>query len=163
MHIHTLPYGHGGERVSSSAAQTWFIAGTIPLMLAGGGHVVLTLLDTARPTFFTPIRNSVKLGMEGGGMRFRALFPGDAATPSIWRLWLGFNLSHGLGVFAFGLLCLLIATYDFGLVERISGLRALTIAVPAAYLAISLVFWFYAPALATAAATACFIVAAALA
>ena len=132
-------------------------------MLAGGGHVVLTLLDTARPTFFTPIRNSVKLGMEGGGMRFRALFPGDAATPSIWRLWLGFNLSHGLGVFAFGLLCLLIATYDFGLVERISGLRALTIAVPAAYLAISLVFWFYAPALATAAATACFIVAAALA
>jgi hypothetical protein len=149
--------------VSSGAAQTWFIAGTIPLMLAGGGHVLLTILDTARPTFLTPTRDSVRLGMEGSGMRFRALFPGDAATPSIWRLWLGFNLSHGLGAFVFGLLCLLIATHDFGLVERISGLQALTIAVPAVYLAISLVFWFYIPALVTAAATACFIVAAVLA
>lgn len=149
--------------MSSGAAQAWFIAGTIPLMLAGGGHVALTLLDTVRPTFFSPIKDSTRLGMEDGGMRFRAFFPGDAATPSIWRLWLGFNLSHGLGVFAFGLLCLLIATHDFGLVERIDGLRALTIAVPAAYLAISLVFWFYVPTLAAAGATACFIVAAALA
>jgi hypothetical protein len=149
--------------VSSGAAQAWFIAGTIPLMLAGGGHMVLTVLDAVRSTFFTPIRDSVRLEMEDGGMRFRALFPGDAARPSIWRTWLGFNLSQGLGVFAFGLLCLLIGAHDFGLVERISGLRALTIAVPAAYLTISLVFWFYVPALATAAATACFIVAAVLA
>jgi hypothetical protein len=93
-------------------------------------------------------------------MRFRAFFPGDTATPSIWRLWLGFNLSHGLGAFAFGLLCLLIGAHDFGLVERIGGLQALTIAIPAVYLAISLFFWFYVPALVTAAATACFIVAA---
>jgi hypothetical protein len=149
--------------VSSGAAQTWFIAGTIPLMLAGGLHAVLTVLDTARPTFFTPIKDPVRLGMEGGGMRFRALFPGDTATPSLWRCWLGFNISHGLGAFAFGLLCLLIATHDFGLVERIGGLQALTIAIPAAYLALSLVFWFYVPALATAAATTCFIVSAVLA
>jgi hypothetical protein len=149
--------------VSSGAAQAWFIAGTIPLMLAGGLHVVLTLLDTTRPTFFTPIRDSVRLGMKGSGVRFRALFPGDTATPSLWRFWLGFNLSHGLGAFAFGLLCLLIATHDIGLVDRISGLRALTIAVPAAYLTISLIFWFYLPALATTISTACFIVAAVLA
>lgn len=149
--------------MSSGAAQTWFIAGTIPLMLAGGAHVLATVLDVARPTFFTPIGDSVKAEMEGSGMRFRALFPGDAATPSIWRLWLGFNLSHGLGVFAFGLICLLIGIHNFDLVGQIGGLRALTIAVPAAYLAISLVFWFYATNLIGAAATACFIVSAVLA
>ena len=146
--------------MSSGAAQTWFIAGTVPLIVAGGGHMVLTVLDAVRPTFFTPIRDSTRLEMKGTGVRFRALFPGDAATPSTWRLWLGFNLSHGLGAFAFGLLCLLIGTHDFDLVGQIGGLRALTIAIPAAYLAISLVFWFYATNLLIAAATACFIVSA---
>jgi hypothetical protein len=148
--------------MSPNAAQTWFIAGTIPLMVAGGLHAVMVVLDGVRPTFFTPIGDSVRAGMEGSGMRFRALFPGDASTPSTWRLWLGFNLSHGLGVFAFGLLCMLIGTHDFGLVERIGGLQALTIAIPAAYLAISIFFWFYVPALVCAVATACFIVAAIL-
>lgn len=149
--------------MSSGAAQTWFIVGTIPLLLAGGGHLVLTVLDAVRPTFFTPIRDSVRPEMESTGMRFRALFPGDATTRSTWRFWLGFNLSHGLGVFVFGLFCLLIAGHDFALVERIGGLRAFTIAVPAGYLAISLVFWFYVPSLVAATATACFVVSAVLA
>jgi hypothetical protein len=132
------------------------------MMLAGGGHVVLALFDAVRPTFFAPVEDSARPGMEGTGMRFRSLFPGDDATPSIWRFWLGFNLSHGLGVFAFGLLCLLIAAHDFSLVGHISGLRALTIAIPAAYLAISLLFWFYVTSLVAVAATVCFIVSAAL-
>jgi len=149
--------------VSFGDAQAWFIGGTILMMLAGGGHALLAVFDTARPTFFTPIGDSARPEMEGAGMRFRSLFPGDDAAPSIWRFWLGFNLSHGLGVFAFGLLCLLIAGHDFGLVERIGGLRALTIAIPAAYLAISLVFWFYAISLVAVGATVCFIVSAVLA
>jgi hypothetical protein len=77
----------------------------------------------------------------------------------MWRVWLGINIGIGLGVFAFGLLCLLIATHDFKLVERIDAIRPLTIAFPAAYLALSLRFWFYGPALLTATATACFTVA----
>jgi hypothetical protein len=149
--------------VSSGAAQAWFIAGTVPMMLAGGGHLALAVLDAVRPTFFTPIQDSVRLGMKGTGMRFRTLFPGDAATSSIWRFWLGFNLSHGLGVFAFGLLCLLIASRDFGLLERVGGLQLLTIAVPAAYFAVSLCFWFYVTSLVAATATACFTVSAVLA
>ncbi|HEX7058719.1 MAG TPA: hypothetical protein VF176_02605 [Solirubrobacterales bacterium] len=146
--------------MSSGAAQTWFNAGAITLMLAAGGHAVVAVMDAVRPTFLTPIKDSTMLAMKDSGMKFRALFPGDAATPSIWRLWLGFNVSHGLGGFAFGLICLLIGTHDFDLVGQIGGLRALTIAIPAAYLAISLVFWFYAINLLVAAATACFIVSA---
>jgi hypothetical protein len=145
--------------VNAGAAQGWFIAGTIVLMLAGGLHVFATLLDTVRPTFFTPIEGSVKQWMEGTGMRFRGLFPGDEARPSMWRFWLGFNISHGLGAFTFGLLCLLIATHDFELVERIDAIRPLTIAVSAAYLALGIRFWFYVPATIAGTATACFTVA----
>jgi hypothetical protein len=148
--------------VNSGAAQVWFIAGAIVFMVAGGLHALLTLLDTVRPTFFAPIEESVRPVMEGTGMRFRRLFPGDVARPSMWRFWLGFNVSHGLGAFTFGLFSLLIAAYDFKLVDRIDAIRPVTIAVSAAYLAISLRYWFYGVVVITGAATACFIVAAVL-
>jgi hypothetical protein len=148
--------------VSSGAAQTWFVAGAIVFMLAGGLHALGALLDTVRPTFFAPIEDPVKAEMEGTGMRFRRLFPGDAARQSMWRFWLGFNVSHGLGAFTFGLFALVIAAHDFQLVNRIDAIRPLTIAVSAAYLAISLRYWFYTVVIITGAATACFIVAAVL-
>jgi hypothetical protein len=140
--------------VNAGAAQAWFIAGTIPLMLAGGGHVLLALIDTVRPTYFAPIDRSVKPVVEGTGIRLVG-----RATPSMWRVWLGIHITHGLGIFTFGLLCLLIATHDFTLVERIDAIRPLTIAFSAGLLAVSLRFFFYGPAIITATATACFTVA----
>jgi hypothetical protein len=145
--------------MNAGAAQAWFIAGTIPLMLAGGAHALAALLDTVRPTFFTPQENSAKTAAEGTGIRLVRMFGVGGARPSMWRMWLGFNISHGLGVFTFGLLCLLIATHDFSLVERIDAIRPLTIAFSAAYLALSLRFWFYGPAIVTGTSTVCFIIA----
>jgi hypothetical protein len=145
--------------VNPSSAQAWFIAGTIPLMLGGGLHALGTLLDTVRPTFFAPIDGSVRPVVEGTGIRLVRMFGGDDARPSMWRVWLGIHISHGLGVLTFGLLCLLIATHDFRLVEQIDAIRPLTIAFSAAYLALSLRFWFYGPVIITGTATACFTVA----
>jgi hypothetical protein len=145
--------------VNGGAAQAWFIAGTIPLILAGGLHTLAALLDTVRPTYFAPIDRSVKPVAEGTGVRLVRMFGGSGATPSMWRVWLGIHISHGLGVFTFGLICLLIATHDFTLVESIDGIRPLTIAFSAAYFALSLRFWFYGPAIITGTATACFTVA----
>src|SRR4051794_41617748 len=82
--------------VNAAAAQGWFIAGTIPLMLAGGLHALLALLDTVRPTYFAPIEGSVKPVMEGSGVRLRRMFPcngGDSATPSMWRVGVGFHIN----------------------------------------------------------------------
>lgn len=143
--------------MNADAPQAWFIAGTIPLILAGGGHVVMALIDTVRPTYFAPIKRSVKPVVEGTGIRLRGRM-----TPSMWQVWLGVHITHGLGIFTFGLLCLLIATQDFGLVERIDAIRPLTIAFSAALLAVSLRFFFYGPVIITASATACFTVSAVL-
>ena len=148
--------------MNSGAAEAWFIAGTIPLIVAGGLHALGALLDTLRPTFFTPVESSVKPAVEHTGIELVRMFGGRGAKPSMWRVWLGVHISHGLGVFAFALLCLLIATYDFTLVEEIDAIRPLTILFSAAYLALSLRFWFYGPALITGSATACFTVAAVL-
>ena len=143
--------------MSADAGQAWFIAGTIPLILAGALHVVYALIDTVRPTYFAPIEASVRPEMEATGIRLV-----HESQPSMWKVWLGIHISHGMGVLTFGLLCLLIATHDFALVERIDGIRLLTIAFPAIYLALSLRFWFRAPTLITASALVCFVVAAVL-
>jgi hypothetical protein len=145
--------------VNAGAAQAWFVAGTTVFMLAGGLHTFQALLDTVHPRYFAPIDGSVKPAMERTGIRLRRMVPGDGATPPLWRVWLGINVGFGLGLFTFGLLCLLIAAHDFELVERIEAIRPLTIAFSAAYLALSLRFFFYVPALITGSATACFTVA----
>ena len=148
--------------VTADDAQAWFIAGTIVAMVAGGGHVLLALIDTVRPTFFVPIESSAKAVMEGTGGRLVRMSGCSGAKPSIWSVWLGIHITHGIGVFTFGLLCLLIATHDFNLVERIDAIRPLTITVSAAYLAVSLRFFFTGPVIVTGTATACFTVAAVL-
>jgi hypothetical protein len=149
--------------VNAGAAEGWFVAGSIAFMAGGGGHALAAVFDTVRPTFFAPVDGSVKSAMERTTFRFRRMWPRSSdVTPSMWRLWLGFNISHGVGAFVFGLLCLLVAAHDFTLVERIGALRPLTIAVSATYLVLALRFWFYVPAILTASATACFTVAAVL-
>lgn len=146
--------------VTAGAAQAWFVAGAIVFMLAGGLHVLGTLIDTVRLTYFAPIDRSVKPVVEDTGIRLRQMFPGGSgATPSMWRVWLGIHITHGLGAFTFGLLCLVIATHDFKLVEQIGALRPVTIAVSAVYLAVCLRFFFYGPTILIGIATACFTVA----
>ncbi len=148
--------------MNADAAQTWFAAGAVIFILAGGGHALLALIDTHRPTWFTPIDDSVRRTMEGTGIRFRRHFPGDGSKPSIWTFWLGFNVSHGLGALAFGMLCLLISLEDFDLVVQVGGLRALTVAVAGAYFATALRYWFNAVRVLTGIATLCFAMAAVL-
>jgi hypothetical protein len=148
--------------VNGGAAQAWFIAGTVPLIIAGGGHMVLALIDTVRPTYFAATEGSAKPVMERTGVRLVHMSGGSGARPSVWKVWLGVHITHGLGIFTFGLLCLLIVIEDFDLVERIDAIRPLAIAFPAAFLALSLRFFFYGPVLLTTAATVCFALAAGL-
>jgi hypothetical protein len=147
----------------SNAAQLWFIAGTIPFLVAGGAHALLTLVDTIRPTYFAPVERSLGAELEGTGIRFRLLVPGgDHSRPSMWRAWLGFNISHGLGVFAFGLLALVIAVAEPGLLERVEAIALVAALVSATYLVLALRFWFWVPVLITGTSTACFAIAALL-
>jgi hypothetical protein len=80
----------------------------------------------------------------------------------MWRGWLGFNISHGLGAATFGFTMLILSLHDYGLVQQISVIEPLTIAVSAVYFLLAVRFWFYAPAVGCGLGLACFIAAAAL-
>lgn len=121
------------------------------LLFAGMGlvHGLASLADVFRPTQFTPADDRVRLAMQSTNVRFLR------ARASVWNAWLGFNLSHSLGLLVFGA-----ASIGLGLwLERLPGSRPL-LAAPAvislAYLALALRFWFWAPAALFAVATACF-------
>jgi hypothetical protein len=140
--------------MSDTAAQALFIAGAGVVIAAGTRHMWMAFVDAARPRYFVPRDRSLRPAMESVHMRL-----GGGTAPSMWSVWRGIHLTHSLGLIAFGVLCLAIATYDFGLVVSIDAIRPLAIAISAAYLAISLRFFFYGPVVITATATACFTIA----
>lgn len=146
--------------MDDGASQVIFVAGTIFPIVAGLGHVVLTLVDVWRPTFFRPPESALISSLVEADLSFRARFPGRRKPRhSMWRAWLGFNLSHGLGVMTFGLVLLVLALDDYDLVRRLDLIQALSIVVPTTYFAVALRFWFWLPALGTGFTAACFAVA----
>jgi hypothetical protein len=115
-------------------------------------HGLVSGADVLRPTQFAPVDDSVRLAMESTTVRFLG------ARANVWEAWLGFNLSHSLGMLIFGA-----ASVWLGLnLERIqvsSAALAAPVVIGLIYLVLSVRFWFWAPAVSSAIATACFVAA----
>jgi len=127
-----------------------FVVGGLLFAVMGIVHGVLTAADVRRPTLFTPKDDAVRVAMTSTNIRFMR------ARTSVWNAWLGFNLSHSLGLLVFG-----VATVWLGLnVERIQASKAL-LAMPSlvglAYVFLAVRFWFYLPAIGATVATACLV------
>lgn len=128
---------------------TWLYAlGGAIFAALGLLHGAFTLADLSRPRRLVPHDPMLKAAMEASGVRLA----GNGTT--MWRAWVGFNLSHSLGAIVFGL----------GVVA--AGLRSQTASnlvawlpavIGAAYLGIGLGCWFKVPNAGIAIASACFV------
>jgi len=127
------------------------IGGTIFLVL-GTLHGVLTLRDVAKPRAFTPTDDAVRIAMQGARL---ALNP----RANLWQVWLGFNLSHSLGIVLFGGGLLLLAWLHFPVFAASPLLQGAAVVVAAAYLVLSLRFWFWGPALGSGLSLLCILAA----
>ena len=76
---------------------------------------------------------------------------------TMWRAWVGFNISHGMGVLFFGLIYLMLALNDFNLLITVGLLPCLALAVSVAYFVLSVKYWFSAPSIGTGIGAACFL------
>jgi hypothetical protein len=115
------------------------IGGAIFLVL-GISHGVLTLRDVSKPRAFTPTDDAVRVAMQGARL---ALNP----RANLWQAWLGFNLSHSLGMVLFGGGLLLLAWRHFPAFAASPLLQGAAAVVAGTYLVLSLRFWFWGPAL----------------
>jgi hypothetical protein len=132
-------------------SQLLIIGGAI-FAFMGGGHALLSVVDVFRPTQFAPTDDSVRLAMKSTGVRL------TRGRANMWDAWLGFNISHGVGVFLFGA-----AVGWLGLnmdhVEVARSALVIPVVIGLVYFVLSVRFWFYAPAVGSAVATACFVAA----
>lgn len=135
----------------------FFIAGTIPFALLGSTHLVLTLRDLRHPSHFKPTDDALIPALKRTGVAVMAPAP---RAQTMWRAWLGANLTHGLGLLVFALLLLAVAAHDPELVSDIPGIRPLSITVALIYTIIALHFWFLPAAATTSVGLTCFVIAA---
>jgi hypothetical protein len=121
-------------------AQILLAIGGIIVLVLGTLHGVLTLRDVAKPRSFTPTDDAVRIAMQGTRLAFNP-------RANFWDAWLGFNLSHSLGVALFGGGLLLLAWLHFPVFAASPLLQGIAVVVAAAYLILALRFWFWGPAL----------------
>jgi hypothetical protein len=134
-----------------------FIAGAVPFIVLGVLHIIYTILDERRPCRIAPRDPHLLEQMRAG-----SLFLTRQTT--VWRAWLGFNLSHGLGVVLFAGILIHGAALHFDAVR--SAAPELLFAVPviaSLYFLMSLRYWFRIPAIGTGLGTAVLLAGAVLA
>src|SRR5688500_17780197 len=92
-------------------SEIFFLVGAAIFALMGVVHGALTLRDVFVPRSFTPIDDNVRHAMAEARLRF-------APQTTIWTAWLGFNLSHSLGLFIFGAFLGGLAFQDFDVISQ---------------------------------------------
>lgn len=126
------------------------LGGSIYLFL-GVAHNVMSLADVRNPSKIVPDDPSLIEAMQGSTVRL------TRGQTTVWTAWLGFNLSHGLGLIVFGLVALGAAWWFAGSLG--SPLLVGFVVLSSFYLLLSVRFFFRSPVIATALATALFLAA----
>ena len=125
-------------------------------LLMGAGHGALTLRDLKHPRAFTPPDPALRQAMEQSSIR---LHP----SINLWRAWLGFNLTHSLGLILFGAAFLHVGIFEPNAFASSLLVQAVAVLVSAIYLVLSLKFFFFKPVIGSTIGLVCFLVAAGLA
>lgn len=117
------------------------VVGAAIIVLLGSVHAVYTFRSQPFRGPMTPTDARVREAMQiPGGL---GLAPQIDST--LWKAWIGFNLSHSLGVILIGLVIGIPALSNFeGAIDH-RGWVALALLTPAIYLAISIRHWFREP------------------
>ena len=64
---------------------------------------------------------------------------------TMWKAWVGFNASHSLGAMLYGTIYIVLALENYAYLRSSLALNALLVAVPIAYLALAIRYWFRTP------------------
>lgn len=117
------------------------------LLLLGAGHGLLMLRDLRVPRAFVPAVDSVRHEMEQTAI-------GLSPDTNLWRAWVGFNLSHSLGLVVAGATALLFVVDHHAIYADNPLLLVAPIVISFGYLLLAHVFWFWGPVVGFALSTA---------
>ena len=137
-------------------ARLLIILGASIFLLLGSLHGTYTLRDLSHPRAFTPNDPALREAMQSSGIRFHP-------SINLWKAWLGFNLTHSLGIVIFGAAFLYVGLFAPQAFAASGLMQVAAVVVAALYFLISLSFFFATPTIGASIGLACFLVAAALA
>ena len=126
------------------------VSGASVLMVLGVVHGALTLASKPTHGAFAATQADVQAAMQAPtGL---GLAP-DLDT-TLWRAWIGFNLSHAVGLVVVAAAIMVPAVGDLDAATSQPLYLVLTLAVPAVYLVVSVRHWFARPTRAIAVGSA---------
>lgn len=131
-------------------AQVSLLMGALIFFVFGVYHGIFTLRDLSPPRTFTPTDEGVRRAMQKSRVALDSRI-------NLWDAWLGFNLSHSLGLVLFGGGLVAIAWLHFPVFARSPSVQVAALVVAAAYLILSARFWFRVPAIGVGIGLACFL------
>lgn len=127
-------------------ADVLFVLGGSVFAAMGLLHAVYTFTDARHPRRLVPDDPAVTEAMRASGVRMAR------GGTTMWRAWVGFNLSHSLGAVVYGACCIFL-----GVASRSPALPRTALVLPVAvgvlYLWLALRYWFRAPAIGIALGT----------
>ena len=135
--------------------QILIIVAALPFLLFGAGHGVLTLRDLKHPRAFTPPDPALRQAMQQSNIRFHP-------SINLWKAWLGFNLTHSLGLVFFGAAFLRIGMFEPDTFASSPTIQVVAVLVSTIYLVLSLKYFFFKPVMGSAIGLVCFLAAAGL-
>jgi hypothetical protein len=127
------------------SAAAWAVGGSVLPILFGFLHAAGAVSDAFRPRHFMPTDRKVKDAMESTTIELVRRAGVRGPRPTVWDGWLGFNISHGLGVGGIGLFVALVALG--GDLAALPWLLPVATIYAAMLLAVAIRFWFYGPVL----------------
>ena len=122
------------------------IAGGTLFSILGLVHAIYTICDIYRPRHLAPIDQAIIDQMTSAGVRLAR------GRTNMWDAWLGFNLSHGLGVVVFGLVCVGAGVFA-GRLALPKATLLIPVLVGVIYFLLAIRFWFRVPAVGIAIGT----------
>ena len=119
---------------------------TAIFVLLGAGHLAFTFYGSKLEPRDPSLQRLMK-----------EVSPGITKTTTMWRCWMGFNASHGLGAIAFGLTYGYLAVAHESVLFGSPYLLIMGFVMIFSFVVLAKLYWFRTPFICTAVSLACYL------
>jgi hypothetical protein len=104
------------------------------ILFFGSVHLVYTFFTDQ----LTPVEGQMETAM-------KRVVPRISSGTTMWKAWVGFNVSHSMGLMLFGLIYGYLTVYQWEVLRRSYFLSGLGLLVLVGYVVLARAFWFKDP------------------
>lgn len=131
-------------------SKSLLMAGCVIFFILGATHAIYTFADIWKPKRLVPHKPEVVAAMKASTLAL-------TKDTDMWRAWVGFNISHSVGLILYGLIYGYLTIYGFHMLSSSVFLLSLAPIVAISYLILSIKYWFSIPAIGSLVGLLCFV------